>query len=93
MSKYPKEELKKRLTPMQYAVTQENSTEPPYKSKHSCIQMNILRPQKKEFTIALYAKNHCLRQRRSLIVGVDGLLSTMRSKRPISPKRLINNLE
>lgn len=31
--KFDKEELKKRLTPEQYKVTQENGTERPFKSK------------------------------------------------------------
>ena len=35
MSKFSKEELKQRLSPMQYKVTQENGTEPPYKSRQS----------------------------------------------------------
>ncbi len=35
MQKYSKEELKNRLTPLQYRVTQENGTEPPYKSTSS----------------------------------------------------------
>ena len=32
-NQFSKEELKKRLTPEQYRVTQENGTERPYKSK------------------------------------------------------------
>lgn len=32
MQKYSKEELKKKLSPLQYQVTQENGTEPPFKS-------------------------------------------------------------
>ena len=32
MQKYSQEDLKKRLTPLQYRVTQENGTEPPYQS-------------------------------------------------------------
>ena len=36
-SKYSKEELKARLTKEQYRVTQENGTEPPYKSNQPLI--------------------------------------------------------
>ncbi|NME82099.1 peptide-methionine (R)-S-oxide reductase MsrB [Clostridium sp. SM-530-WT-3G] len=32
-SKFDKEELKKRLTPLQYKVTQESGTEPPYNNE------------------------------------------------------------
>ena len=60
MSKYPKEELKKRLTPMQYKVTQENGTEPPFKSTIKAMQMNITTPRRKESLTALFAASLCL---------------------------------
>ena len=59
MSKYPKEELKKRLTPMQYKVTQENGTEPPFKSTINVMKMNTTIPRRKEFLIALFAASPC----------------------------------
>ncbi|MGX7196084.1 peptide-methionine (R)-S-oxide reductase MsrB [Enterococcus olivae] len=34
MTNYSKEELKKKLTPMEYAVTQENATERPFTGKY-----------------------------------------------------------
>lgn len=63
MSKYPKEELKKRLTPMQYKVTQENGTEPPFKSFNNVMQMNITTPKRKAFSTALFAASLCSLQR------------------------------
>ena len=78
MNKYSKEELKKRLSPMQYRVTQENGTEPPYQSTSSCIQTSITRPILLASTTVSSALSLSSLLRPNTIVDVDGLHSMMR---------------
>lgn len=93
MSKYPKEELKKRLTPLQYKVTQENGTEPPYKSTSYRIQMNTIRQPRKEFTTALSVRNLSLPLTTNTIVVVGGPPSMISSKKPTLWRRLMPAME
>lgn len=44
---------------MQYKVTQENGTEPPYKSTTIVMKMNTTTPKRKESLIALFAASLC----------------------------------
>ena len=93
MSKYPKEELKKRLTPMQYKVTQENGTEPPFKSTINVMKMNTTIPRRKEFLIALFAASPCSLLTWSLIADADGQHFTMNWRKQTLPRRWITHME
>ena len=53
MQKYSQEELKNRLTPLQYQVTQLSGTEPPYKSTSNTIQISTIKQKTLEPTTVL----------------------------------------
>ena len=60
-----KEDLKNRLTDIQYHVTQENGTEQPF-------EMNTIVIMKKEFMSTLFQENHCLVRKINMMRDVDG---------------------
>lgn len=65
MEKPSKEELKQRLSDIEYAVTQENATERPF-------QENTMIFIKREFTLILSAGNRSLAQRINMMLDVVG---------------------
>ena len=77
MQKYSQEELKNRLTPIQYQVTQLNGTEPPYKSISSLTQTNTIKQTTLEPTTVLYVLNPSSLLTSNTTVDVDGLHFTM----------------